>query len=271
LNDNPMMVGAIVEIAVLIGVLVTLTLLFVRVVSEYERAVIFRLGRCKGEPKGPGIFFIIPGIDRFVRIDTRTVAWEIAEQSVITRDGVSAQVDTVIFYDISDSKKAVIAVEDYEDAVDELAKTIIRSICGGHTLQELLSDEEKVNGEIQKKVAELSLEWGIRIKKVELRDIQIPQEMKRAMGQRAEAEQERQARSTRAQGEVEATAKLIDAANNIAKNPIALEIRRLQTLETIGRENSTIIASGGSGISQDTIAGAIAIAQQQTKDPGTKK
>ena len=223
-------------------VLVVLVIMFlaasIRILNEYERAVIFRLGRII-PTKGPGLIILIPVVDRMVRVDTRTVTMDVPSQDIITRDNVSIKVNAVIYFRVVDSMKAIVEVENYLYATSQLAQTTLRSVCGQVELDEILSSREKVNLHIQEILDRSTDPWGIKVTHVEVKYIDLPPDMQRAMAKQAEAERERRAKVIAAEGEFQAAQKLSDAARIIGENPIALQLRYLQTLVQIGTENNT--------------------------------
>ena len=213
----------------------------IRVVNEYERAVVLRLGKFLAV-KGPGIIILIPFIDRMVKIDLRTVALDVPPQEVITRDNVSIKVSAVVYFRVVDPEKAFLRVEDYYYATSQLSQTTLRSICGQAELDEILSEREKLNIKIQEILDADTEPWGVKVSKVEIKEIDLPEEMKRAMAKQAEAERERRAKIISADGEYQASRTLLEAAKIMAENPITLQLRYLQTLTEIATEkNSTII------------------------------
>jgi regulator of protease activity HflC (stomatin/prohibitin superfamily) len=213
----------------------------VKILNEYERGVIFRLGRLIAS-KGPGIIFLIPLIDKMKRVSLRLITLDIPPQDVITRDNVSIKVNAVLYYRILDPNKAVVEVEDYAYATSQLAQTTLRSVCGQAELDELLAEREKISLRLQEILDKDTDPWGIKVSKVELKHIDLPPEMQRAMAKQAEAERERRAKVIHAEGEFQASAKLSEAAVVISKDPIALQLRYLQTLAEIATEkNSTIL------------------------------
>lgn len=212
----------------------------IRILNEYERGVIFRLGRVIGA-KGPGLIFLWPVIDKMVRVDLRTVTMDVPPQDVITRDNVSVKVSAVIYFRVMDPNNAIISVENYMYATSQLAQTTLRSVCGQAELDELLSDREKINRELQEILDKHTGPWGIKVSAVEVKHIDLPQEMQRAMAKQAEAERERRAKVINSEGEFQAAAKLAEAAEIINKEPVALQLRYLQTLREISTENSSTI------------------------------
>jgi regulator of protease activity HflC (stomatin/prohibitin superfamily) len=212
----------------------------VRVVREYERGVVFRLGRLMG-PRGPGLILLVPFIERMQRIDLRTVTLDIPAQEVITRDNVTVRVNAVAYFRVVDPNAAIINVTDYNRATSQIAQTTLRSVLGQSSLDDLLSERETINARLQQIIDEQTEPWGVKVSIVEVKDIELPQTMQRAMAQQAEAEREKRAKIIRAEGEFLASQQLADAAAVIAENPIALQLRYLQTVAEIGTENSTSI------------------------------
>jgi len=213
----------------------------VKILKEYERAVIFRLGRMVGA-RGPGLTYVIPGVEKMVRMDLRTVTMDIPPQDVITRDNVSVKVNAVLYFRVLEPNKAVREVENYLFATSQLAQVTLRSVCGQGELDELLAEREKINTRIQDILDKQTDPWGIKVVLVELKHIDLPQEMQRAMAKQAEAERERRAKVIHADGEFQASQKLADAAEVISKHPIALQLRFLQSLvEVAAEKNSTTI------------------------------
>jgi regulator of protease activity HflC (stomatin/prohibitin superfamily) len=213
----------------------------VKVVQEYERGVIFRLGRLIG-PKGPGLFLIWPIIDRMVKIDLRTVTLDVPAQEAITKDNVTLKVNAVVYFRVVDPGKAVVQIEDFRRATWQIAQTTLRNVIGQSELDELLAHREKVNEVLQRMIDEQTEPWGIKVSIVEVKDVELPQTMQRAMAKQAEAEREKRAKIIHAQGEAEAAQQLAQAAEVIARQPSTLQLRYLQTLTEIAVEkNSTII------------------------------
>jgi regulator of protease activity HflC (stomatin/prohibitin superfamily) len=228
-----------------LGIIIFLLLIFlfmaIKVLNEYERAVIFRLGRII-DHKGPGLIILIPIIDRMVRVSLRTVAMDVPPQDVITRDNVSVKVNAVIYFRVMDPTKAVIEVENYLYATSQLAQTTLRSVCGQSELDELLSEREKINMELQEILDRHTDPWGVKVSMVEVKHIDLPTEMQRAIARQAEAERERRAKVINAEGEYQASTRLAEAATILAKEPTALQLRFLQTLvEVAAEKNSTTI------------------------------
>jgi regulator of protease activity HflC (stomatin/prohibitin superfamily) len=213
----------------------------VKILKEYERAVIFRLGRMVGA-RGPGLTYVIPGVEKMVRMDLRTVTMDIPPQDVITRDNVSVKVNAVLYFRVLEPNKAVREVENYLFATSQLAQVTLRSVCGQAELDELLAERDRINSRIQEILDQQTDPWGIKVVLVELKHIDLPQEMQRAMAKQAEAERERRAKVIHADGEFQASQKLSDAAAVIAQQPMALQLRFLQSLvEVASEKNSTTI------------------------------
>ncbi|MBK8130443.1 MAG: slipin family protein [bacterium] len=210
----------------------------IRVLNEYERGVVFRLGRVIGV-KGPGLIILIPLVDKMVKISLRTVVLDVPPQDVITRDNVSLQVNAVVYFRVMDPSKAVLDVENYMFATSQLSQTTLRSVLGQIQLDEILSEREKINDELQQIIDRQTDPWGIKISLVELKHVDLPQEMKRAMARQAEAERERRAKIIAAEGERQAADQLTEAAAIISKHPQALQLRYLQTLVEIAAENNS--------------------------------
>lgn len=213
----------------------------IKVLKEYERGVIFRLGRLIGV-KGPGLILLIPIVDRMVRVSLRVITMDVPPQDVITKDNVSVSVNAVVYFRVMDSAKAIVAVQDYLYATSQVAQTTLRSVLGESELDELLSQRERINQELQKIIDTQTDPWGIKVSMVEIKHVDLPEGMKRAMARQAEAERERRAKVIHSQGEFEASEKLRDAANVLAQSPSALQLRFLGTLAEIATEkNSTIV------------------------------
>jgi len=211
----------------------------IRILREYERGVIFRLGRVI-KTKGPGFIILIPIIDKMVKVSLRLVTMDVPPQDVITRDNVSVKVNAVIYFRVMDSNKAVIEVENYIFATSQLAQTTLRSVCGQVELDEILTEREKINTRLQSILDRATDPWGIKVTTVEVKHIDLPQEMQRAMAKQAEAERERRAKVINAEGEYQAATRLSEAANIIHKYPEALHLRYLQTLREISSENNSV-------------------------------
>ena len=210
----------------------------IRILNEYERGVIFRLGRVI-QAKGPGLIILIPVIDKMVKVSMRLVAMDVDPQDVISRDNVSVKVNAVIYFRVIDPIKAIVEVEDYTYAMSQLAQTTLRSVCGQAELDELLSAREKINSQLQEILDTHTDPWGIKVTTVELKHIDLPQEMQRSMAKQAEAERERRAKVINADGEFQAASKLAEAAEIIREHPMALQLRYLQTMREISAEQNT--------------------------------
>jgi len=223
-------------------VVVVLVVMFlasaIRILNEYERAVIFRLGRVI-DTKGPGLIILIPVVDKMVKIDMRTITMDVPAQDVITRDNVSIKVNAVVYFRVVDATPAVIGVENYLYATSQLAQTTLRSVCGQMELDEILSEREKINLQLQEILDRSTDPWGIKVSLVEVKHIDLPEEMKRAMAKQAEAERERRAKVINAEGEFQAAQKLIEAAGLMSTQPMSLQLRYLQTLNQIAAENNS--------------------------------
>jgi regulator of protease activity HflC (stomatin/prohibitin superfamily) len=213
----------------------------IKIINEYERAVILRLGKFYSV-KGPGLIILIPIIDKMIKIDLRIVTLDVPPQEIITKDNVSIRVSAVVYYRVMDPEKAFLQVEDYHYATSQLAQTTLRSICGQAELDEVLAEREKLNLKIQEILDADTEPWGVKVSKVEIKEIDLPEEMKRAMAKQAEAERERRAKIISADGEYQAAKTLLEASQIMAQNPITLQLRYLQTLTEIATEkNSTIL------------------------------
>ena len=228
------------SITVLVLVFLALLILSsaIKVLREYERGVIFRLGRAIGA-KGPGLILLIPIVDKMVRVQLRTVAMEVPSQDVITQDNVSVKVNAVIYFRVLDASRAVLEVENYLYATSQIAQTTLRSTLGESDLDELLSKREKLNQELQRVIDRHTEPWGIKVSTVEVKNVDLPQEMQRAIARQAEAERERRAKIINAEGELQASQKLTEAATVIATQPLAMQLRYLQTLAEIATENNS--------------------------------
>jgi regulator of protease activity HflC (stomatin/prohibitin superfamily) len=230
-----------VFISVIIAFLVIVIASALKILREYERAVIFRLGRLIGA-KGPGIIFLIPIVDRMVRVSLRTVVMDVPEQDVITKDNVSLKVNAVVYFRVVQAEKAIVEVENFLFATSQLSQTTLRSVLGQSQLDELLAERERINQKLQMIIDSQTEPWGIKVSNVEVKHVDLPPEMQRAMAKQAEAERERRAKVIHAEGEFQASKKLKDAADIIATEPIALQLRFLQTLTEVASEkNSTTI------------------------------
>jgi regulator of protease activity HflC (stomatin/prohibitin superfamily) len=231
----------LIPLAVVLGILLLILFMAIKILNEYERGVIFRLGRVIAH-KGPGLIILIPIIDRMVRVSLRTVAMDVPPQDVITKDNVSVKVNAVLYFRVMDPTKAVIEVENYLYATSQLAQTTLRSVCGQSELDELLSEREKINLELQEILDRHTDPWGVKVSAVEVKHIDLPSEMQRAIARQAEAERERRAKVINAEGEYQAAERLSEAAKIIATEPTALQLRFLQTLSEIAAEkNSTTL------------------------------
>lgn len=227
-------------IALIVALVVVVLASAIRIVREYERGVIFRLGRLIGA-KGPGLFFLIPIVDKMVKVSLRVVTLDIPPQEVITKDNVPVQVNAVVFFRVVDPSKAVVEVEDYFQAVNQLSQTTLRSVLGQAELDELLAEREKLNRRLQAIIDEHTDPWGIKVGTVEIKDVRIPQEMQRAIARQAEAERERRAKIINADGELQAAEKLAEAARIMQQQPASIQLRFLQTLLDITSEQTTTI------------------------------
>src|SRR5438128_2453831 len=235
------MTAVLVIAAIVVFFFVLYVISAVKVLREYERGVVFRLGRLFPSPKGPGLFFRIPVVDRMVRVDLRTITLNIPPQEVITKDNVPVRVNAVAYFRIVKPEDAIVQVENFMVATSQIAQTTLRSVLGQHQLDELLSEREKINAILQGIIDEQTAPWGIKVSIVEVKDVEIPQGMQRAMARQAEAERERRAKVINAEGEYQASERLKDAANVIEEHPVALQLRYLQTLLELGSSQSTTI------------------------------
>ena len=229
---------ALVVIAVFVA---SVLISAIKIVKEYERGVIFRLGRVQGGPKGPGLFILLPFVDKMVKIDLRTVTMDVPPQDVITRDNVPARVNAVVYFRVVDPNKSVIEVENHVLATSQISQTTLRSVLGQRDLDDLLTNREQINSELQTIIDEQTDPWGIKVSVVEVKDVEIPQQMQRAMARQAESERERRAKIIAAEGEYQASARLAQAADRL-DSPAALQLRLFQTMgEIAGEQNSTIV------------------------------
>jgi len=233
---------AFVVLVVVLFFAVLYAIAAIKVLREYERGIVFRLGRLVTEPRGPGLIFLIPVVDRMVRVDLRTITLNIPPQEVITKDNVPVRVNAVAYFRIVSPQDAIVQVENFMVATSQIAQTTLRSVLGQHQLDELLSEREKINTILQEIIDEQTAPWGIKVSVVEVKDVEIPQGMQRAMARQAEAERERRAKVINAEGEFQASERLKDAATVIEAHPIALQLRYLQTLLELGSSQSTTIA-----------------------------
>ena len=235
------MTAAIVVVVIVVVLVLLFLFAAVKVAREYERGIIFRLGRLLPEPKGPGLFLLIPIVDRMVKVDLRTITLNIPPQDVITKDNVPVRVNAVAYFRIVAPKDAIVQVENFMVATSQIAQTTLRSVLGQHLLDELLSERDKINSILQEIIDEATSPWGIKVSIVEVKDVEIPSGMQRAMARQAEAERERRAKVINAEGEFQASERLKDAALVIEAHPIALQLRYLQTLLELGSSASTTI------------------------------
>jgi len=226
-------------LAIFIGFIVLYILSCVKVLREYERGVIFRLGRILPRPKGPGIIFVFKPIDRIVRVSLRLITMDVPPQDIITRDNVSVKVNAVVYFRVMDANSAITEVENFIFATSQMAQTSLRSVIGQRELDELLSAREQINSQIQEILDKQTDPWGIKVSNVEIKHVDITEELKRAMARQAEAERERRAKVINAQGEFQAAEKLVEAAKMMGDHPMALQMRYLQTLVDIASENNT--------------------------------
>jgi len=232
---------ALIVIAAVVLVLILIAFAAIKIVREYERGVIFRLGRLLPKPKGPGIFAIIPVVDRMVRVDLRTVTLNVPPQEVITKDNVPVRVNAVAYFRIVEPNAAIVQIENYMVGTSQISQTTLRSVLGQHVLDELLSERDKINAILQGIIDEATSPWGIKVSVVEVKDVEIPGGMQRAMARQAEAERERRAKVISAEGEYQASERLKDAAAVMSQEPITVQLRYLQTLLEIGSANNSTI------------------------------
>jgi regulator of protease activity HflC (stomatin/prohibitin superfamily) len=236
-----MSTGAIVAIVVVVIIGIILLAMSIKVFPEYQRGVIFRLGRLMS-PKGPGLFFIIPIVDRVVRVDLRTLTFDVPAQEVITKDNVPAKVNAVAYFRVVDPSRSVVEVQNFILATSQIAQTTLRSVLGQSDLDHLLTERDKLNARLQEIIDEQTEPWGVKVSVVEIKDVEIPASMQRAMARQAEAERERRAKVIAAEGEFQASEKLAQAARVLSQNPAAIQLRYLQTLSEIATEkNSTTV------------------------------
>lgn len=226
---------------IVIGLIVLYFISCIRILYEYQRGVVFRMGRALPEPKGPGIILVFWPIDRMVRISLRTFVHDVPEQDVITRDNVSVRVNAVVYFRVIDPMRAVLEVEDYRYATMQLSQTSLRSIVGQVELDELLAEREKINRHLQEVIDQHTDPWGIKVSLVEIKHVDLPEHMKRAMAKQAESERERRAKVIHAQGELQAAEQLAQAAVLLEGHPMAMQMRFLQTLVEVGSENNSTI------------------------------
>jgi regulator of protease activity HflC (stomatin/prohibitin superfamily) len=233
--------AALIAVVVVVFLFVLFAVSALKIAREYERGVIFRLGRLLDPPKGPGLFVLIPIVDRMVKVDLRTITLNIPPQEVITKDNVPARVNAVAYFRIVDPKAAIVNIENFMVATSQIAQTTLRSVLGQHLLDELLSERDKINAILQAIIDEATAPWGIKVSIVEVKDVEIPSGMQRAMARQAEAERERRAKVINAEGEFQASERLKDAALVIENHPIALQLRYLQTLLELGSSQATTL------------------------------
>jgi len=234
----PSFIGVLVAIAIVVFIVINA----IRILPEYERGVVFRLGRLRPMDYGPGLFLLIPIVDRMVRISLRTIVHDVPPQDIITRDNVSIKVNAVVYFRVMNPRKAVVEVENYHYATSQLAQTTLRSVLGQVELDELLSEREKINHQLQSILDQQTDPWGIKVSAVEVKHVDLPVEMQRAMARQAEAEREKRAKIIHAQGESQAAATLAEAARELGRDPQSMQLRYLQTLTEIASErNSTLI------------------------------
>jgi regulator of protease activity HflC (stomatin/prohibitin superfamily) len=233
--------AALIIVAIFLFLIVLFLFSAIKVAREYERGIIFRLGRLLPSPKGPGLFILIPVVDRMVKVDLRTITLTVPPQEVITKDNVPVRVNAVAYFRIVDPKAAIVQIENFMVATSQIAQTTLRSVLGQHVLDELLSEREKINSILQGIIDESTAPWGIKVSIVEVKDVEIPSSMQRAMARQAEAERERRAKIINSEGEYQAAERLKDAALVIEGHPTALQLRYLQTLLELGASQSTTI------------------------------
>jgi regulator of protease activity HflC (stomatin/prohibitin superfamily) len=232
----------LLALAVVVVLLVLFLIAAIKVAREYERGIVFRLGRLLPQPKGPGLFLLIPIVDRMVRVDLRTVTLNVPPQDVITKDNVPVKVDAVAYFRIVEPKDAIVQIENFMVATSQIAQTTLRAVLGQHVLDELLSERDKINMILQRIIDEQTAPWGIKVSIVEVKDVQIPSSMQRAMARQAEAERERRAKIISSEGEYQASERLKDAASVLEDHPVALQLRYLQTLlDVSGSVSRTIV------------------------------
>jgi regulator of protease activity HflC (stomatin/prohibitin superfamily) len=234
-------VVALIALAAILVILFIVAAAAIRIAREYERGVIFRLGRLRSPPKGPGLFLLIPVVDKMVKVDLRTVTLNVPPQEVITKDNVPVRVNAVAYFRIIDPERAIVQIENFMVATSQIAQTTLRSVLGQHVLDELLSEREKINEILQRIIDEATAPWGIKVSIVEVKDVEIPAGMQRAMARQAEAERERRAKVINAEGEFQASERLREAAQVMSTQPIALQLRSLQTLLELGASQSNTI------------------------------
>jgi regulator of protease activity HflC (stomatin/prohibitin superfamily) len=235
------MTAVLVALAVLVFLGLILAASSVRILREYERGVVFRLGRLVDQ-RGPGVVLLVPAVDRLVRVSLRTITMEVPAQEIITRDNVPARVTAVTYFHVVDPNKSVVEIENVMAATSQIAQTTLRSVLGKGELDSLLSERERLNEDLQKIIDDQTEPWGVKVTTVEIKDVEIPERMQRAMARQAEAERERRAKIIDSEGEFQAASKLLDAADLISRNPATIQLRYLQTLREIGgNESATIV------------------------------
>ena len=235
---SPLVYGVLIALAFVIFLLFNM----IRILPEYERGVVFRLGRLRPEPYGPGLFLLIPLVDRMVRVSTRIIVHDVPPQDIITRDNVSIKVNAVVYFRVMDPRRAVVEVENYHYATSQMAQTTLRSVLGQVELDGLLTERDKINHELQTILDTQTDPWGIKVSSVEVKHVDLPAEMQRAMAKQAEAEREKRAKIIHAEGESKAAGTLAEAASQLEKSPQSMQLRYLQTLTEIASErNSTLI------------------------------
>ena len=240
-----------IVLLVILGLLLWFALSGIRVAQEYDRAVVFRLGRYEAT-RGPGLYWNVPLIERQRKVDLRTTTVDVERQETITKDSVTVRINAVLFYRVEAPERAIVAVADYRMAVYQVALTALRNIIGQHDLDEVLRDRDKINAQIATIVDKATDPWGIKVEAVEMKDVEIPSGMQRAMAREAEATREKRARIIKAEAEYEASLKLGQAADEMSQNPVALELRRLQTISEVGSENSSVVVLA---LPTETLAG----------------
>lgn len=240
-----MSIFLIILVLLCIALLILLGILSVKIARQYERAVVFRLGRLH-DLKGPGLFTLIPIVDRIVRVDLRVRQLDVPKQTIITRDNISVDVDAIIYYYVTDASLAIVEVEDYEAATALIAQTTLRDVLGQNELDTILSDRDTLNQKIQEEIELVTMPWGIHVNIVTIRDISLPENMLRAIARQAEAEREKRARIILADGEFQASERMSEAAKFYEKTPIALKLREFQTLSEIAKERNLIVVTNNS-------------------------
>jgi regulator of protease activity HflC (stomatin/prohibitin superfamily) len=233
--------AALIIAAILVLLIVLFLFAAIKVAREYERGIVFRLGRLLPQPKGPVLFLLIPVVDRMVKVDLRTITLTVPPQEVITKDNVPVRVNAVAYFRIVDPKSAIVQIENFMVATSQIAQTTLRSVLGQHVLDELLSEREKINAILQGIIDESTAPWGVKVSIVEVKDVEIPSSMQRAMARQAEAERERRAKIINAEGEFQAAERLKEAAAVMSEQPVSLQLRYLQTLLELGSSPSTTI------------------------------